>query len=188
VADLTLTAAPLLGGFHKDYGSVTLSEVTGLAIVSISTPLGGDAALAKAVKRGLDADMPNATRIKHGADGMILVSSAADQMMVLFEHAAPDANTVIQKKLKGTAYTTDQTDNWVVMDIEGPDALRALERICPIDLHTDAFVEGQSARTVMEHLGTVILRTGPNRYRLMSASSSAQSFLHAVETSIQNIS
>ena len=54
-------------------------------------------------------------------------------------------------------------------------------------LYPDAFVEGAAARTVMEHLGVLILRTGPDAYLLLSASSSAGSFLHAVETSLVNV-
>ena len=46
----------------------------------------------------------------------------------------------------------------------------------------------QHARTSMEHLDTLIIRTAENSYHLMSASSSAGSFLHAVETSIKNVS
>jgi sarcosine oxidase subunit gamma len=39
----------------------------------------------------------------------------------------------------------------------------------------------------MEHLGVLILRSGDDEYLLLSASSSARSFLHAVETSLRNI-
>ena len=44
-----------------------------------------------------------------------------------------------------------------------------------------------AARTVMEHLGVLILRTGEDDYLLLSASSSAKSFLHAVEVSLTNV-
>ena len=40
----------------------------------------------------------------------------------------------------------------------------------------------------MEHLGTIIIRTEQDTFLLLSASSSAGSFLHAVETSIRNVS
>jgi sarcosine oxidase subunit gamma len=42
-------------------------------------------------------------------------------------------------------------------------------------------------RTVMEHLGVLILRTGDDAFMLLSASSSAKSFLHALETSVANV-
>jgi sarcosine oxidase subunit gamma len=62
-----------------------------------------------------------------------------------------------------------------------------LERICPIDLHPQAFAVGAVARTLMDHLNVIILREGGDTFLLMSARSSARSFWHAVETSIRNI-
>ena len=60
-----------------------------------------------------------------------------------------------------------------------------LERLCPLDLHESAFPVGAAQRTVMEHMGAVILREGTDEFLLLSASSSAASFLHAVKTSIR---
>ena len=51
----------------------------------------------------------------------------------------------------------------------------------------EAFGDGRVARTVMEHLGVIIHRESDGTYLLMSASSSAESFLHAVETSIKYV-
>ena len=56
----------------------------------------------------------------------------------------------------------------------------SVARICPIDLHADAFGPDHATRTVMEHIGAMILRTGEDAFLLLSARSSAQSFLHAV--------
>jgi methylglutamate dehydrogenase subunit D len=39
----------------------------------------------------------------------------------------------------------------------------------------------------MEHLGTILLREADDRFLLMSASSSARSFLHGLETSLRNV-
>ena len=64
----------------------------------------------------------------------------------------------------------------------------ALERICPLDLDDQAFPEGRVARTAMEHLSVIILRDGPDSFLLMSPRSSARSFRHAVELSVENVS
>ena len=87
----------------------------------------------------------------------------------------------MQGKLDGKGYTTDQTDAWVVLEISGPDTMAAMERLCPLDLAS--FETGTSGRTVMEHMGAFVVKIEDNRFWLMSASSSAASFLHAVETS-----
>ena len=188
MANLSLTAAPFLGGYTREFGTVALREIVGLAVVSIAIPLGDDAKVAKAVKSAFKAAMPSPIHSTLGKDGARLLSSAADQVLVVFDHDGPDANTVVHAKLKGVAYTTDQTDNWVALEISGQDARTALERICPIDLHNSAFAIDQSARTTMEHMGAFIIRTADDSFVLLCASSSAASFLHAVETSITNVS
>jgi sarcosine oxidase subunit gamma len=40
----------------------------------------------------------------------------------------------------------------------------------------------------MEHMGAIVARTGDETYLLLSASSSAKSFAHAVEVSAKNVS
>jgi len=89
--------------------------------------------------------------------------------------------------LGDNAYCTDQSDSWVTLELTGPNALHALERICPVDLRPDIFTVGSVARTTMEHLGVIIARVGEDQYWLMSASSSAESFLHAITLSVNNI-
>ena len=182
MAEITLEAAPILGGADIEIGENRIVERDDLALVSIATPLGGEAALEAALNSGWSLGMPTPTRATQAGETWA-IRTTADQLMLVFPHAAPDANTIVQGKLKGASYTTDQTDVWVVLEISGPDTLAALERLCPIDLHADAFPEGAAARTLMEHMGAMILRLGSERFLLMSASSSAASFLHAVETS-----
>ncbi|WP_120500183.1 sarcosine oxidase subunit gamma [Roseovarius sp. EL26] len=188
MADYTLTATPPLAGYNKTFGNVSLTSPADLALVSIALPLGAEAKALKAIKTAYGADLPEPGKTALSKDGNArLVRLGADQALVVFTHATPDANPVVQAKLKGTAYTTDQTDVWTGLEVSGATSREALQRICPIDIHPAAFAEGDCARTAMEHLGVLIIRTGDDTYLLLSASSSAKSFLHAVETSAQNI-
>lgn len=41
MAEFSLKADAFLGGFHKDYGTVVVTEVTDRAIASFALPLGG---------------------------------------------------------------------------------------------------------------------------------------------------
>lgn len=187
MADFSLIARPLLGGYSRRFGETALRERTDLAIVSIATPLGEDTTLATAIKTAWSCTMPTPTSSATG-DGKRLISTTADQMLAIFEHPRPDAAQVVKNDLNGTCYTTDQTDIWVVLELSGSGALKALERLCPVDLHPNTFAVGDTARTVMEHMGALVCRTDDNTYLLMSASSSAKSFLHAVETSLVYVS
>ncbi len=180
----TLDAAPTLGGHDRTIGGNSIAERHDLALVSIACPLGGDAALAAALQSGWGLSAPTSTVASTSGDTHLL-QTAPDQMLFLFPHSAPDAERVVQAKLNGSGYTTDQTDSWVVLEVSGPETLAALERLCPLDAAT--MPEGGFGRTTMEHMGALILRLSSDRFLLLSASSSANSFLHAVETSFEYV-
>lgn len=188
MSDYTLSSLSALSGYDKDHGGVHLTELTGLAIVSIALPLDGEIAAEKAIKTAFGIALPAIGQSAVSKDGAVrLARLGRDQLFVIFLTAPPDAEQMVAAKLKGTAYTTDQTDVWIGLKISGPNARTALARICPLDLHPDVFAIDNAARTVMEHLGALILRVGPDSFMLLSASSSAQSFLHALEVSIRNV-
>lgn len=187
--DFTLTAAPPLAGTDRSFGDIKLSTPKDLAIVSIALPLGGEDAAKVAIKAAFGVALPEIGLSVVAKDkSSVIMRLGLDQAFVLFPRATPDAEPHIAAQLKGAAYTTDQTDAWCVLQIEGPGARCVLERICPIDLHPDAFSVNAIARTMMEHMGAIVARTGEDTYLLLSASSSAKSFLHAVEVSAQNVS
>ena len=146
MADLKLEAAPILGDAHFSFGDSNVVERHDLALVSVSTPQGGDAALAAALKRGWSLDAPAPT-LSTVSDETRAIRTAPDQIMLVFPHPTPDANTKVQGKLNGTGYTTDQTDAWVVLELSGPLAISALERLCPLDLHDSAFPVNAAGRT-----------------------------------------
>lgn len=186
--DLMLEAEPPLGDFDETIGATTLTEMANLAIVSIAIPLGGEAAFEAALAEAYGASMPAPGQTVLSRDGKTrFLWTARDQLFALFDDPSPNAALDVTKKLDGKAYVTLQSDNWVALRLEGNLARAALERICPIDLHEAAFPEGRIARTLMEHMGAFICRDGAHSFLLLSASSSAKSYLHAVKTSLKNV-
>ena len=180
MARITLEAAPVLGGLDLTIGANRIVERSDLALVSVAVPLVSDARF--------DAfEMPQPGRSLVTGD-MRAVWMAPDQVMLIFHWATPDAEAHVQGKLKGAGYTTDQTGGWVVLEVSGPDTMAALERICPVDLDMSVFQVDAAARTMMEHLGALIIRLDNERFLLASASSSAATFAHAVETSFRYVS
>lgn len=197
MAKMMLTPQPLLGGVDLTLGQNRLIERDDLALVSIAVPLGGDADLTKALKTawGLAGATPklSCTHQNHR-----LVQMTADQFLLIFPRKetkkpnetaekALDAEAAVQDKLKGCGYTTDQSDAFIALDISGPDTLAALERICPLDLSDAVFPVNSAARTVMEHMSATLIRIDQTRFWVLSASSSAGSFLNAVETSYRHV-
>lgn len=189
MADYKLYGTSALGGYNADFEGATLKEVTGLGIVSVSVPLHGKPALTAAVKSAYGCALPKpALSVLSKDKSARLVSTQPDQFFILFDHAKPDAANHVAGLLGDAGYYTDQSDNWLTLALSGRLARSALERICPVDLGPEIFNVNASARTVMHHLGTLILRTGEDDYLLLSARSSALSFLHVVKTSVENVS
>lgn len=182
MADISLKAAPVLGGVNLDFETSKIVELTDIALVSVAVPQNGEEALSEKLKTSWGISLPDfATSSEAGA--LRAIPMTQDQFLLAF---SPDPNlseASIRSDLAQVAYTTLQTDAWVILELSGPGAVAALERICPIDLDIGAFKVGASARTTMEHLGACIVRVDVDRFWLMSARSSARSFLHAVETS-----
>lgn len=173
----------ILGGYDTQLGNIRLREQTEAALVSLAIPLGGEDAARKAIASAFKLDLPPVGQ-SVASDAHRLIRTAPDQALLRFDDPSPLAEPAVQASLKGTCYTTNQTDAWVILSIDGPAVRDVLERLCPLDLHPDAFAIDTAQRTTMEHMGAIIARIGPDTFELMSASSSARSFLHALETSI----
>ncbi|MCP5086254.1 MAG: sarcosine oxidase subunit gamma [Rhodobacteraceae bacterium] len=187
--DFTLTEKPALGGFDHDFDGTSLKENVGLAIVSVAIPLGGDDAVAEALKSAYGADTPVVGDSSLSKDGATrIIRTATDQLFVLFQHETPDAAQIVAGKLGDAGYYVDQTHNWVGLTLDGPLSRAALERVCAMNLHKDRFPLNKAERTVMEHMGAIVARTGEDAFLLLSASSSAGSYLHAIETSLKYVS
>lgn len=183
--EFTLTAQPFLGGYSRDFGDTKLVEVTEVSITSIAEPRNSRAALEGAVKSAWGCALPEPGQTVEGTSGR-LFCTGPDSFM-LAGPSLPDPAGDATKALDDAGYVTDQSEAWVTLRLVGPQARAALERICPVDLHPDALPAGAFARTVMEHLGAIVLAEGGDAFTLMSASSSAGSFLHAIEVSLTNL-
>jgi len=188
VANNTLQAQTPLRGYNNRFGKTALFELTETAIYSIGLALSTGPAL-KSIKQNLGVPWPETGSSTASTDNVYrLLGLQSDQVFVLMNASNKlDGQTANLPDLDSTAYVTDQSDSWAGLYIDGQSAVLALERICPIDLHTTAFGIGQVTRTSMEHLAVIILRENEHRFLLLSPTSSAWSFLHAVETSLHNV-
>ena len=188
MSDFTLSARSPLGGVKLEFDGAAIDETTGVAIVSLATPHGGEDALADAVKSAYGTGLPAVGQSAMSkTDNARFLRLAQDQTFLLFDEPAGRPLDAIAREIADAAYLSDQSDSWAMIRVSGPKSRTALERICLLDLHPSAFPEGHVARTVMEHLGVIILHEAPDTFVLMSARSSAGSFLHAVETSVRNV-
>ena len=185
--EIKLEATATLGGADITIAGNRIIERDDLAIVSVTSPLGGDAVLKRALKAGHGLAMPSATRSTTSKNGMRAVNTAQDQILLVFARTTPDAEHHVRTGLRGTGYTTDQTDSLVAIEIFGPDTMAAMERLCQLDLHPDNFGTDMAGRTLMEHMAATIICLADAHFLLLAASSSGISFLHAIEASYRNV-
>jgi len=175
VADLTLTAKSALDGFRLEAEGARLVEITGYALVSIA---GLSDELRSTLMEKRDLELPATGRATFNAvRQMTLMSVARDQWFLRLPE-----NAGALDGLDDVAALTDQSDSWVQIELAGPAARDTLERLLPIDIHPAAFPEGTVARSVIEHLGVIVLRqpSEEDSFLLLSPRSSAKSFLHAL--------
>lgn len=188
MSDYSLTPASPLNGFTKRYGETLVSEHPDLDIVSIATPAGGEESLHALLLEKVGAGLPETGRISRAEDSSMFLGLQPDQCFLVSESQRLQPALTLKSLLGDAAYVSDQSDSWAVLEIRGPKASDALERICPIDISVNAFDEDAVARTSMEHLSVIIHRHKSDGYRLYSPRSSANSFLHAVTESLYNVS
>lgn len=167
------------------HGDLLLEEVAQCRLFSLSIPMGEDQALKKKIEQTYELAWPQPGKLAKSVDRYFMAMNE-EQLFALFLDGTTEQD--FQNQLGNTGYITDQSDNWCYLRLSGPTSRAALERICPIDLHPDMFNTHDVARTVMEHCGTILLREGGDSFLLLSARSSAKSFLHAIEQSVKNIS
>ena len=188
MANGTLTANTPLDGYDRDFGIVRLRELGDLSIVSLAIPQSDEHACSTALNDAFGCGIPDNGRYCISGDGEHrIVRTQPDQLFVLFHEQAPTARAQVAAATGDVFFSTDQSDGWCALEISGAGAREALARVCPIDLDRGTFGNDAMARTVMEHMGAMILRTGDDSFLLLSARSSAKSFLHAVETSVVNV-
>ena len=182
-----LTATTPLQGFARTFDGITLSEVAGLALMSVALPRGGRSAAADALRSHVSVEWPKVgMSTRAPVTGERFLGLQHDQIFVMATDADGSALPVLAEKLGTAFYLSDQSDSWAVLQISGPRCRAALERLCPIDVAPEAFPVGAVTRTIMEHHGAIILRTDADAFLLLSPRSSAMSFLHTIVQAVES--
>lgn len=190
----TLTASSPLEGHRINVDGASLVEITTVSIVSVTPSASHKKEFEAAILKLFGSGQLNAVTAheSRGKKKYLFLPSAHDQWFLCFYNDGADpidaASSLLGRRLSKQLSMTDQSDAWVILTLTGPLVRRTLERICPIDCSASTMPIGTTARTIIEHLGSIIVRR-PNDdnanpcFWLLSARSSASSFLHAITTS-----
>ena len=183
-----LAATEPLDGLERRIGAVTLSAIEGRALVCMAFPAARRDTVSARVSDRLGIALPDISRCT--GDAMRLIGLQRDQVWCTFASAGASAADDMLAERLGEDHgvrLTDQSGGWAQLRIDGADAVAVLERLCPLDLHERALPVDGCARTAMEHLGVIIVRTAPDSFELLTARSSAHSFVHALETAAGHV-
>lgn len=161
-----IAKSPLAGQWPVTHGALTLSEVLLERITSVSRVQGLDKVQEKALAKGLKA-----LGLTFPAPGSFCLSGPARMVWTGRDQAFLIG---IEAALEGVV-TTDQSDGWACLRLEGAGADQALMRLYPLDLRPAAFPVGTSARAPLNHMGSVLMRVEPEAFEILVFRSMARS-------------
>lgn len=188
MVDMNLLAKSALDGYSNNFGGTQLSEVTAKTLVSVAIPARNKGQISKALTKAFKVDLPAIGTATISSNGKTTVLGLQpDQFFILLDQDNDAGVEYVARKLGDIGYYTEQSDSWAMLRISGANTRSVLERICMIDLHENTFPVGSVARTVMEHLGTIIYHQSEDSYLIMSIRSSAKTLLHTLEKSVHNV-
>lgn len=167
-----LIAKSALEGRSLTLGGMTLAEVDAGPVTSIASFPGGEKLVAKGLRPlGLAMPAPNHFTEKKGAR---IAWTGRDQAFL---------TGVVCPALEGAA-VTDQSDGWAFLALSGAGSVDVLARLVPLDLRLTAFPVGRVARSHVNHMNAVILRTGDYALEVMVFRSMARTAWHELETTM----
>ncbi len=177
--EFQFTAQSPLNGYSKAFAGVMIAEKTNCWITSISISEHRKAPLQAALLAGFKLQVPEMGRVTTSDFTSAYLMGMRESQWFLVSQSPLTKQA--SDGLKPNAYITDQSDSWVMLAVSGEHCRAVLARICAVDLHKAKFPIGNVVRTLMAHQGVIIYRHSDDSFRLLAPSSSARSFLQALE-------
>jgi sarcosine oxidase subunit gamma len=134
---------------------VQVAEVTGIAIASIAARKHQTEELSAKIQSLLGLALPAEPKHVAAAD-VSIVWSAPGQWLVLFASGGRQRVPDLAAALQGLASTTDQSDSRAIIEVSGPRVRDVLAKGVMVDLHPKAFGPGDTAVTLVAHVGAQI--------------------------------
>lgn len=183
-----MTPLTALGGTApvvETSGMAILTEVTNLALASVSSRFGQDDSCKEILADLLGGETP-------GIEGLVAHQPLSSfwmgpgQWMVVAPHDThEDLASILKETLGDAASVTEQNDAWGIFDLEGG-ITKIMELLCPIDMRN--FPTGSARRTTIDHLGCFVLRRDDQHLQILGPRSSAGSLHHALLTAMRAVS
>jgi len=190
VSDTLPAMTPLtaLGGTApvvETTGMAILTEVTHLALASVSARLGQDDSCKVSLAAFLGGEGPEVeSLVTH--EPLSAFWMGPGQWMVVAPHDSHEnLASALKETLGASASVTEQNDAWGIFDLEGSIA-QIMELLCPINMRS--FPVGSARRTTIDHMGCFVVRRDEQLVQILGPRSSAGSLHHAVVTAMRAVS
>lgn len=146
-------AKPARYGRADGPAGVIAQEVAGFGLAGVAARAGRADALATAVRESYGLELPQRpSRI--GNQRLTLICTGPDQWLAMTDSAPSQGMEALLGPAIGEhAAIVDQSHARVILRLSGPRVRDALAKGVPIDLHPRAFKPGDTASTILAHVG-----------------------------------
>ena len=138
-----------------EIGSCRLAEVACNEITWLAPYRGRLESVSDALQKELGCAFPEPNRMTR-AGSVSIISVGPDEALVLGAAPSPDGATVV-----------DQTGGWAVMTLSGEQSREVLSRLTSVDLRSDVFLVGHTARTFIGHMTASLTRIEDNLWEVL---------------------
>jgi sarcosine oxidase subunit gamma len=165
-------------------GNITITERFDVALASLALRRGREKDLHKAAKSA-NLALAEPLRAESGTPFSSFWMTPEMWMIEADFAANEDIAALLKAHFSDAASITEQTDAWVRFDIASPGLTRLTERLTNLDLAS--CTPGFASRTVIDHLGTYLIKRSQTEITLYGPRASAQSLLHALEVTAASV-
>jgi sarcosine oxidase subunit gamma len=163
---------------------VTVREMRGAGLATVTARKGRRAALLDAARSAFGAELPATPKRVEGRE-IAFVWSGPDQWLAC-KHPAPSEGmeAFLAAPFAGLASIVDQSHGRTLLRVTGPHVRDALAKGVAVDLHPRAFKSGDAAATLVSHIPVHLWQIDDRpTYEFAVARSLAQSFWYWLEAS-----
>lgn len=165
---------------HDAFDGLEITDCDGAGLATLIVRRGARSALCAALASHYGLDLQDGPRLSR-ADRFILLGTGADSWLAVSSGGQRDLSAHLAQRLGGFAALCDQSDGYGLLQLGGPNARLALQRLLPLDLHPDAFTVGAVANTLADHIPILLWRSGETDWGVAVFRSYAASFIHALD-------
>ncbi len=163
------------------FDGLTIAENADMALASLAGRRGRADDLDRACRDLFGVTMPGPGRSASGQT-FTVIWTGPEQWFVEAPFAThEDIARILKDKLQDAASVTEQTDGWVRFDVTGARACDVFERLCALNVRQ--MQAGDASRTLIEHLGCLVICRGQSQqFSVLGPRSAARSLHHALTT------